>query len=228
MVLSHPNRNIVLPLVITGGCGVFIASWRMLSTCLLKTDSLSASIRNLADRAGPSWFMWHPLFAIVGTLLLPVPGVILRKYKGYWSKKIHGYVFATSLLCTFASLYFIFQAKEAKARPHLTTVHAWAGLALSVGYTALAAAGIFGLDPDHAVLQKNTPRERFVKWIHKSGGRVLLVGGYWVCFSGWYKFFNKEGSMYAGALVALTASLLTYIDPIVSEYQRRAEKKLKE
>lgn len=224
MVLSHPTRSLVLPAVVVGGCGVFLASWRMLSGSLLKTSVLAESFNNLADRAGPSWFLWHPLFAIMGTVVLPIPAVILRQYKGYWSKKIHALVFSASLACTIASLYFIFTAKDAKAKPHMTTPHAWAGLVVSLGYVASSFSGIFGLDPDLAVLGKGSELKKKAKWWHTNGGRVWVTGGYWVCFSGWYKFYNKGNDMWAGILVASAASLLTFIDTISSLIDSRIRK----
>jgi len=172
------------------------------------------------DGTSPKWFILHPLLAIAGTVSIPVPAIILRKYKGYWSKKIHGYFFVLSLVLTGASMYFVYVNKALRRKPHLYSWHALGGALVVVGYLCLFSAGLMALDPDFACIGKTNPLRETLKWVHKSGGRVLLVLGYWVCFSGWYKFYQDGAEMRMGLGVAAAASLLTYIDPLISRVSK--------
>jgi hypothetical protein len=212
MAISRVWRHIVLLTIVVLGTIVFHNSSKTISKHLVGNDG---GISNFAksDPSSPSWFLAHPILAILATVLLPVPAVILRKYKGYWSKKIHAYVFSISLVSLILSLYIAFVHKDARGKNHLVSLHAKAGALLAVSYLVFAIVGLVALDPDFAVISEK-PRKNLLKWIHKSGGRVLLVMGYWICFSGWMKFFDGP-ILWAGVAVAVSASFLTYLDPLV-------------
>jgi hypothetical protein len=85
---------------------------------------------------------------------------------------------------------------------------------LIILYAAVAIVGIISLDPDFAFISDKV-RKTILKWMHKSGGRILVVLGVWVCFSGWAKFFHGP-AFYGGIIVACIASLLVYVDPLVN------------
>jgi hypothetical protein len=225
MVLSRNTRHFVLFVSILLGAQIASSSWSMLALYLTKSEDLFASV-SLDDPSSSKWFILHPVLAIIGTVCIPVPGVILRKYKGYWSKKIHALFFTVSMLCIIFSMYIVWVNKESRGKPHLSSWHALGGAAYLVAFLALFLVGVMALDPDLACFSKSNSPYSSLKWIHKSGGRLLLVLGYWICFSGWYKFF--EGSDLAlGAVVASVASILTYIDPLVSRFGDANEEKMK-
>lgn len=221
MALSRNARHVVLIVSILLGAQIALTSWSMLALYLTKSSDIGASV-SLDDPSSSKWFILHPVLAIIGTVCIPVPGVILRKYKGYWSKKIHALFFGFSMLCIVASIYFVWANKESRGKPHLSSWHALGGAGYLVGFFALFLVGVVALDPDVACLSKTNSPHSSLKWIHKSGGRLLLVFGYWICFSGWYKFY--EGSdMLLGTAVATIASILTYIDPLVSRFSKDLE-----
>ena len=221
MVLSRPARHVVLTLTVLGSIYVSFQAWGLLAVFLHKSPELLSSF-SLSDRTSSHWFILHPLLAILGTVMLPVPAVLLRKYKGYWSKKIHAYVFVVAMLATALSCYVIYAQKEVRGKPHLSSWHAIAGACLGLGYAGIALAGLLALDPDYAILHGKRVKAT-LKWVHKSGGRLLLVGGYLVCFSGWYKFFDAGSELWGGVLVTFTASLLTYLDPLWSRKDSKRE-----
>jgi len=225
MTLSRTARHFVLAATLLAGFQIAIRSWLTLALHLTKSPYIAASV-SLEDPTSSKWFILHPVLAIIGTLCIPVPGVILRKYKGYWSKKIHALLFGVSMMCVFASMYFVWINKESRGKPHLVSWHAMGGALYTIGFLVLLAVGIVALDPDLACMGKSSSYFSLLKWIHKSGGRVLLVVGYWVCFSGWYRFY-EGADLLIGALVATAASVLTYIDPIMSRWGEADDDKLK-
>ena len=213
MVLSHSVRHVLLLITLLLSVLVIVHAWRLLAVSLGHSGDIWSSV-SFTDAFSPGWFILHPLLGILGTLVFPVPAVLLRKYKGYWSKKVHAYVFGLSLLLTSVCVYVIYAQREARGKAHFSSWHAIGGAGLGIGYVILSAVGLVALDPDYAFVKR---MKSTLKWIHKSGGRILLVFGYGVCFSGWYKFFSQGPNMWAGILVGATASLLTYIDPLASK-----------
>lgn len=222
MPISREVRHVVLFTSIVAGILTTIFGWRMLAQFLLQSSDISTSV-SLEDRLSPRWFILHPLLSIIGSIALPIPGVILRKYKGYWSKKVHAYVFVLAILATFTGVYVIYVQKDAREKLHLASWHAIAGATICFAYLSVGFVGLAALDPDHAFISKKSVKGTF-KWVHKTGGRLLLVGGYLVCLSGWYKFFEGEDFL-RGVAVVIAASLLTYLDQIVSICQRETATK---
>jgi len=225
MVISRTARHVVLAATLFAGYHITMTSWSMLALYLTKSPIISESV-SLDDPSSSKWFILHPVLAIIGTICLPVPGVILRKYKGYWSKKIHALFFALSMTALAASLYFVWENKVARGKTHLTSWHALGGAAYTAGFLFLFAVGIMSLDPDLACIGKTNASFSSLKWVHKSGGRLLLVFGYWVCFSGWYKYY-EGADLLLGALVASAASVLTYLDPLLSRLGTDDHEKMK-
>lgn len=205
------TRHILLSIVICFGCLTCYFSSRYVSHHLGDNYDGLMSFSNL-DASSSSWFVAHPILGILGAVVLPVPAVILRKYKGYWSKKIHAYVFAASVLSLIACIYIAFVHKDARGKNHFVSLHAKAGSILAIIYVLLSAVGLLALDPDHALMMAKS-RKTLLKTLHKSGGRYLLVAGYWICFSGWLKFFDGT-VMYMGIAVATVSSFLTFVDPL--------------
>ena len=213
MALGRSTRHMLLAAVFLCAAIGTVWSSKLISHHLLgSSDGWSSFSSN--DRSNPAWFLAHPILAIVGSVTLPVPAVILRKYKGYWSKKVHAYFFVIAIVALLGSIYIAFTSKSAKGKDHLVSYHARSGALLFAGYILTAVSGVIALDPDFAFISDKT-RKTFLKWLHKSGGRVLVVFGIWVCFSGWVKFFSST-NMYVGLLVAIVSSVLTFIDPITS------------
>jgi hypothetical protein len=210
MIKIRRNRlTILLVATLVGSVLVSFVSWRALAYFLTGTSEISGSI-SLVDKSSSGWFLLHPVLAIIGTVALPVPGVIIRKYKGYWSKKVHALFFFIAISAILSSLYVVYSSKEAKRKAHLQSYHALLGLSLALGYAGMAMIANMALDPDTGFIKHLLVRP-WLKWIHTSGGRLLLVFGYWICLTGWYKFFTGL-ELFGGAFVALVASILTLID----------------
>lgn len=220
MALSKPFRHVVLALTILGGIVLTVFGSRKIAFHLIGNEDAINGF-SASDKSSSSWFLAHPILALIGTVTLPVPAVILRKYKGYWSKKIHAYVFLVAVLAILGAVGVVIANKAARNKNHFVTVHGVSGLILAIAYISLTAIGVVSLDPDYACLQGNA--KNILKWIHKSGGRLLLVAGYWICFSGWYKWF-QGAELAAAAVVASLATLLTYIDPIASSIHPEKDK----
>jgi hypothetical protein len=212
MHLSTQGRHIVLVFVTLIGFAVVVASSVLLSRKLSDSSLPNASFP-VGDPSSKSWFLAHPVLAIVGAVVLPVPGIILRKYKGYWSKKIHAIILTLALLILLMSLFFVYAHKQAKQKEHFVSIHAKSGALLLVLYLFFCVIGLIALDPDWAFISRKEIKT-VMKRIHKSLGRITLVFGYWICFSGWLKFY-QGGIMYAGLGIALVASALTYLDPLM-------------
>jgi hypothetical protein len=215
MTIRRSLRHIVLASVILLGSLLFVQSSKIIAKHLVGGDDWLSSFSN-SDPSNAAWFVAHPILAIAGSVILPVPAIILRKYKGYWSKKIHAYVFGLSLIALFLSLYIAFVHKDVRGKDHLVSLHAKAGAFLAASYLVLAMVGLLALDPDFARVIDKT-RKTNLKWIHKSGGRELAVVGYWICFSGWVKFFDGP-VLWVGGAVAFVATFLTYLDPLVDTF----------
>jgi hypothetical protein len=223
MIQSKILRTVIL-LVTIGWTVVYsIYGWRELCSVLIGHKSIRRSV-SFTDLSAPEWFMLHPLLAILGTVALPVPGIILRKYKGYWSKKIHALFMTVSSLAVFLSVYVVFVNRSVREKPHLASTHAWYGATIFAGYILFTLSGFYGLDPDWASV-KDEKLKKTIKWIHKSGGRIFAVIGYWVCLTGWQKLFHRdEAKMRLAFVVVITASVLTILDPIVGLFNRMKAK----
>lgn len=209
MIEIHRNS---LPYVVAATLVVSILivyfSGKQLAMFLLGTGDVFGSL-DFSDKTSPGWFLAHPLLAILGTVAIPVPGLLVRKFKGYWSKKVHAFLFSVAVSALLASLFIIYGSKEAKNKPHLQSYHGILGAILTLGYVAMAMIGSMALDPDTAFIREKRIRSWF-KWIHMSGGRILLVSGYWICLTGWYKFFPGAESI-VGVIVAVFATFLTFL-----------------
>lgn len=215
MALARSTRHFVLSAVILLGVLLSLYSSRYIADFLGKPTGNAVTFSS-TDVSSSAWFLAHPVLGILGAVTLPVPAIILRKYKGYWSKKIHAYLLGASVLALLACCYVVFVHKDARGKHHLVSYHAKAGAALILAYIAFSVVGVIALDPDYAFIT-DKDRKAVLKRIHKTWGRVSLVIGYWICFSGWAKFF--EGSiLYSGAAVVTVASFLTYLDPLVDKF----------
>lgn len=213
MAISRQGRHILLSLVILLGLLLTIESSKLLSQYLLGSNQGLIAF-SAESKSEPAWFLAHPVLSILGSVTIPVPAVILRKYKGYWSKKIHAYMFGLSIIAITMGIYVVFTSKRSRGKSHLASLHAQAAAVLVILYAVVAIIGVIALDPDYAFISDRV-RKTLLKWIHKTGGRILVILGVWVCFSGWAKFFDGA-TLYGGAAIAAIASLLTYVDPLVS------------
>ena len=206
----HPSRlSILLFVTILASLVLIVSAWKKLAIFLLSSDEISNGIV-FSDKTSSGWFLAHPVLAITGTVCLPVPGVLVRKYKGYWSKKVHAFIFGAAILCITLSVYVIYTSKEAKNRPHVTSNHGLMGYGLMIAYVGMSIIGILTLDPDMSLISSISLKAWF-KWVHATGGRNLIVIGFWICYSGWYKFFSGTDLLY-GVVVAVIASLFTVLN----------------
>ena len=138
----------------------------------------------LARRFGNwNWFSYHVASMIVSFVSLSTAGVMLRKRLGKQNTILHGQVMALATAVAGFGYYVIFSNKEMLEKPHLTSWHAWCGMAALVAYVSLFVIGLGGLHPDFGVLRTS----RFVKISHKYFGRVGIAAGWTACILG----FNK-------------------------------------
>lgn len=208
MEIHRNNLAYVVAATLVVSILIVLVAWKLLGTFLLGTGEIFGSL-DFSDKTSSGWFLAHPLLAILGTVALPVPGLLVRKFKGYWSKKVHAFLFSSAVSALLASLFIIYASKEAKNKPHLQSYHGIFGALLTLGYVGMAMIGSMALDPDTSFIREKHIRS-WMKWIHKSGGRILLVAGYWICLTGWYKFFPGAESI-VGAMVAGLATFLTFL-----------------
>ena len=215
MEITKPLRSIILTLVIIWTIFFCYRGWNELLSVMGVTErDIWESISTL-DHSSKAWFIIHPLLAILGTVALPVPAVILRRYKGYWSKKIHAYFFivATSSVCL--SMYVIYVHKNAKGKQHFQTSHSLYGATLLAAYLLFSLVGSVALDPDWSLISNETVID-YMKWGHKFAGRIFIAVGFWVCLSGWkYKFEKDEKNMWNATVVVSLATFLVFMDKAI-------------
>lgn len=227
MEFSKSLRSVVLALVIIWTIFFCRLGWiELLSVMGVTEADIWQSVTTL-DHSTKAWFTVHPILAILGTVALPVPAVILRRYKGYWSKKIHAYFFIVATTSVFLSTYVIYVHKNAKGKSHFQTSHSLYGITLVVAYSLFSLAGSVALDPDWSLISGEKLVD-YIKWGHKTIGRIFIVAGFWVCLSGWkYKFEKDEKNMWNATFVVSLASFLVFMDKII-EFLGGAKKKDKD
>jgi hypothetical protein len=140
-----------------------------------------------------------------------VPGIILRKYKGYWSKRIHSIVFTLAIGLLIAAIWVAYSHKTLKDKPHFRSYHGIGGLILLSLYIGQGLGGLLALDPDLSIAAMKNMK-KLIKKFHKSGGKLVTIFGILVILSGWWKFFPYHP---AGVAAAVTASLLVFLDTLV-------------
>lgn len=216
MALSSLGRSVLILLTIAWSVAYCFYGWTALSSVLIGHRTIRRSV-SLTDFSANEWFILHPLLAVLGTVALPVPGIILRRYKGYWSNKFHAIFLGLSTLAVFLSVYVVFVNRSVRGKSHISSLHSFFGLMLFLGYILFTLVGVFAMDPDWAWLNHSSPLRAQLKAVHKVWGRPLLVMGYLVCLSGWYKFFQHNSEQMQNAVVVVVVAIvLTYIDMIIA------------
>ena len=215
MALSALGRSVLMLLTVAWSVAYCFFGWTELSSVLIGHKTIRRSV-SLTDFSANEWFILHPLLAVLGTVALPVPGIILRSYKGYWSKKYHAILLGLSTLAVFLSVYVVFVNRSVRGKSHISSLHSFFGLMLFLGYVLFTLVGVFAMDPDWAWLDQSSPLRAQLKSVHKVWGRPLLVVGYLVCLSGWYKFFRHDFVQMQNAIVVVAVAIvLTYLDVII-------------
>lgn len=140
---------------------------------------------------GAVWFTWHPVAMIISCVVLAGNATLIKKVGGYENTKTHGIMMMASTLIAAFGFYVIYQqkimnnskniAKDASfVVPHFKSLHAKIGLAVMVGYTALALVGAVALHPDFGILKRNNN----VRFLHKWAGRILTALAWSACVLG--------------------------------------------
>lgn len=109
-------------------------------------------------------------------------GAITKKLGGYTNTKIHGMVASTGYLLALGGFYAIYRNKNLWEKPHFTTVHGKAGLALLVSTLGPMLFGIVFLHPDWGLDKTNKDYRK----IHKMFSRVCMAGSWGTALYGMY------------------------------------------
>jgi hypothetical protein len=107
---------------------------------------------------------------------------VTKKLGGYSNTKIHGMLASTGFFMALGGLYAIYHNKNLYERPHFTSLHGKAGLALLV-FTAppMLVGGIF-LHPDWGVDKTNKEYRK----LHKLFSRIVMSCAWGTAMYGMY------------------------------------------
>ena len=107
---------------------------------------------------------------------------VTKKLGGYSNTKIHGMLASTGFFLALGGLYAIYHNKNLYERPHFTSLHGKAGLALLV-LTAppMLVGGIF-LHPDWGVDKTNKEYRK----LHKLFSRIIMSCAWGTAMYGMY------------------------------------------
>lgn len=122
-----------------------------------------------------SWFSYHPFSMMVSMFSLSASAAIVKKRGGYENTKLHGTLMLVATLLAGFGWYVIYSNKEILGKAHLTSWHAWIGLACLVAYIKLFLVGLAGLHPDFGIKKTN----KSLRFAHKWGGRAA-TGLAWI------------------------------------------------
>eukprot|EP00668_Euglena_longa_P018934 GGOE01023594.1.p1 GENE.GGOE01023594.1~~GGOE01023594.1.p1 ORF type:complete len:203 (-),score=21.70 GGOE01023594.1:420-941(-) len=137
---------------------------------------------------GPwAWFSWHPLALLLAFIALAGNATLQKKIGGYHNTKLHGYLLTAALFCALFGWYVIHTNKNLLGKSHITTYHAWLGLAVLVGFMLLFTGGALGFHPDWGLLRGS----QVARWGHRWGGRAILAAGWLTCITGFVKMDNN-------------------------------------
>ncbi|KAJ8601515.1 hypothetical protein CTAYLR_006727 [Chrysophaeum taylorii] len=117
------------------------------------------------------WFTYHPSAMMISFVALGASAALVKKRGGYENTKLHGTLMLASTLLAGIGWYAIYRNKELFGKPHLTSWHAWLGLAALGAYGLLFAVGLVALHPDIGVKKTS----KVLRWWHKWGGRVATA-----------------------------------------------------
>jgi hypothetical protein len=193
-------------------------------------------MRSVLDEEGRKKFIYHPILMTVGVVGIPLAAILQQRLFGYRSKKIHMYSMIVSLLVSLAGGYIIVSEKLEEKKHHFHSVHAIGGLVWTIFAVSQSFFGLLALDPDLRLEKfrselgmENVKRFMTARSIHSIFGRSIVVFGYAVLFTGWWKFFSQDTTktvIMGGFLVALTGFLL--FDPLRDYFRSRSNTALDE
>lgn len=150
------------------------------------------------------WYSWHPFFMIVGFVPLAILAILYKKVGGYENTKLHGILMTVSTLCAAFAFYVIYSNKNANRKPHFTSLHGQAGLAIMIAYFGLAVVGFVGLNPDWGMVRTN----KTIRAIHKRSGQIVSVSAWLTCI---FQFTKMVPSLGVQALLVLPLAVFGVI-----------------
>ncbi|KAL3916591.1 MAG: hypothetical protein SGILL_005107 [Bacillariaceae sp.] len=126
---------------------------------------------------------------------------VTKKMGGYTNTKLHGILASLGFFLALGGLYAIYHNKNLYERPHFTSLHGKAGLALLVSAApAMMAGGIF-LHPDFGIDKTN----KDIRKIHKLFSRIIIASAWCTAFYGMFSMTQDpvELFIFGGPLVIL-------------------------
>jgi hypothetical protein len=128
------------------------------------------------------WFSWHPLLMLLGFCAATMAGVLTKIKGGRVNTINHGYIMLFAFALSLGGWYVIHEQKAMLNKKHLTTWHAWFGIAAIVGFGLGALGGAIGLHPDFGVLKTN----QLFRLAHKTLARTAALTAFTAIVTGWY------------------------------------------
>eukprot|EP00339_Tiarina_fusa_P025198 CAMPEP_0117065278 /NCGR_PEP_ID=MMETSP0472-20121206/45630_1 /TAXON_ID=693140 ORGANISM="Tiarina fusus, Strain LIS" /NCGR_SAMPLE_ID=MMETSP0472 /ASSEMBLY_ACC=CAM_ASM_000603 /LENGTH=164 /DNA_ID=CAMNT_0004785831 /DNA_START=41 /DNA_END=532 /DNA_ORIENTATION=- len=119
-------------------------------------------------------FSYHPFLMTLGMVGCAGIATVTKKLGGYANTKYHGYLANFGVLLNLAGLYAIYHNKNLMERPHFTSYHGIAGLALVLSSVGAGMVGGVFLHPDFGIDKTN----QTVRYAHKMFARIVL-GAAW-------------------------------------------------
>jgi hypothetical protein len=151
------------------------------------------------------WFSWHPFLMLLGFISFACAGIAAKTKGGRTNTLNHGYLMCFATACCLGGWYVIHEQKNMLGKPHITTWHAYFGLAVIILYTLGAAGGLAALHPDFGVARTSQDFRR----VHKWSGRFATFLSFVALATGWVKLSsNLETVLLVGLLALLSWAVL--------------------
>ena len=147
------------------------------------------------------WFSLHPLLMLLAFVAAAGTGILTKIKGGRVNTLTHGYLMCSAFVLSLGGWYVIHIQKNMLGKPHLTTWHAWAGVAAILGYAFGAAGGAVVLHPDFGMAKKS----QTFRSVHKLGMRAATLVAFAAIGSGWAKLAGTATTLGTAALLAALA-----------------------
>ncbi|KAG7368658.1 cytochrome b561 [Nitzschia inconspicua] len=138
-----------------------------------------------ATRPNGKWrspFSWHPFLMTVGMVGCMGIGSVTKKLGGYTNTKLHGMLASGGFLLALGGFYAIYRNKNLWEKPHFTTVHGKAGLALLIATVGPMLFGVVFLHPDWGLDKTNKDYRK----LHKMFSRICMGCSWCTALYGMY------------------------------------------
>jgi Eukaryotic cytochrome b561 len=157
-----------------------------------------------ATRPNGKWrspFSWHPFLMTVGMIGCMGIAAVTKKLGGYINTKIHGILASGGYMLALGGLYSIYRNKNLWEKPHFTSLHGKAGIALMVSTIAPLLAGAVFLHPDWGIDKTNKDYRKIHKWF----SRISMASSWAIAMYGMYSMTKDplELAIYCLPLVIL-------------------------